>query len=174
MKVFVQFQPKAPPPFVGSVFVTFETTEAANKFLEHKNGLHHRNRSLLTMWKSEYHAQRTTFNDEFDPGILDRTVWVHGFDKLETTAEELNDYFCRFTGAESIKKRVFRANPDERWKFSGGVFVTFDTIEDAKEFMALTEVRLDNGVKLLKKWQEDFYRDRGRFKKELRELSGEA
>jgi len=133
----------------------------------------YRNRSLLTMWKSDFHAQRSIFNDEFDADVLERTAWVHGFDKLETTAEELNDFFCRFPGAESIKKRVFRANPDERWKFSGGVFVTFETVEDAKEFMALDEVRLDNGDKLLKKWQEDFFRERGRFKKELGEFRGE-
>lgn len=165
--------PNGPSPFIGSCFVTFETRETAQKCFDRKLGLMYKNRSLLTMWKSDFHAQRSFFNDEFDPVVLERTVWVHGFDKVETQAEELNDFFCRFPGAESIKKRVFRANPDERWKFSGGVFVTFETIEDAKEFMALTEVRLDNGDKLLKKWQEDFFRERGRFKKELGDFRGE-
>ena len=169
----LSFQPNCPPPFIGSCFVTFETREAAKKLYERRHGLMYKNRSLLTMWKSDFHSQRSNFNDEFDEVILERTVWVHGFDKVETTAEELNDFFCRFAGAESIKKRVFRANPDERWKFSGGVFVTFETIEDAKEFMELPEVRLDNGDKLLKKWQEDFFRERGRFKKELAEFRGE-
>ena len=169
----LSFQPNCPPPFIGSCFVTFDTREAAKKLYERRHGLTYKNKSLLTMWKSDFHSQRSNFNDEFDEVILERTVWVHGFDKVETTAEELNDFFCRFAGAESIKKRVFRANPDERWKFSGGVFVTFETVEDAKEFMELPEVRLDNGDKLLKKWQEDFFRERGRFKKELAEFRGE-
>ena len=170
--IFISFQPNC-PPFIGSCFVTFETREAAQKLYERRRGLMYKNKSLLTMWKSDFHAQRSIFNDEFDSVVLERTVWVHGFDKLETTAEELNDFFCRFPGAESIKKRVFRANPDERWKFSGGVFVTFETFEYAKAFMELTEVRLDNGDKLLKKWQEDFYRERGRFKKELADFRAE-
>ena len=153
--------------------MTLETRDAAQKLYERRHGLMYKNKSLLTMWKTDFHAQRSIFNDEFDAVVLERTVWVHGFDKVETTAEELNDFFCRFPGAESIKKRVFRANPDEHWKFSGGVFVTFETIEYAKEFMELTEVRLDNGDKLLKKWQEDFFRERGRFKKELADLRGE-
>jgi hypothetical protein len=107
------------------------------------------------------------FNDVFDADILDRTIWVHGFDKQDTGQEELSYFFGEFPGASIIRKRVFRDGREDPWKFCGAVFVTFEERADAEAFMALTDVRLPNGDKVARKWQEAFYREKGRFRRQL-------
>ena len=99
---------------------------------------------------------RKNFNDEFDEETIDRIVLVDGFNKevsrnesfeffiatkldiffflfQSTTREELVNFFKMFKGTSAIRKRVFRFGyePDADWHFTGSVFVTFDTRDNA-------------------------------------------
>ena len=67
-----------------------------------------RSHKLHTKWQSTFLAEKTEYNDIFNPKTLNRTLWVHGFDRLGTSEEELAEYFGTVPGAESFKKRVFR------------------------------------------------------------------
>ena len=69
-------------------------------------------------------------------------MYVQGFDKADMSDEELVAFFVMFDGAETVKKRVFRdhssGDVDNEggpvWRFSGNVFVTFDTEAAARAF----------------------------------------
>ena len=98
-------------------------------------------------------------------------VFVQGFDKVDMSDEELVNFFVMFDGAEVVKKRVFRdhSSGDDNegvWRFSGNVFVTFDSVAAARAFY-LTHCGADGrlpltyrGDKLILKWQKDFYQVR--------------
>ena len=54
----------------------------------------------------------------------------------DTTKEELVQFFKRFQGPVALRKRVYRFDAsDGAWQFTGGVFVSFDTPENAKKFL---------------------------------------
>ena len=56
----------------------------------------------------------------------------------DTTQEELTNFFLRFKGPTALRKRVYRfATSDDDWQFTGGIFVNFDTRENAEEFLKL-------------------------------------
>lgn len=45
-------------------------------------------------------------------------------------------FFKRFQGPVALRKRVYRFDAsDGAWQFTGGVFVSFDTPENAKKFL---------------------------------------
>ncbi len=50
------------------------------------------------------------------------------------------------------------------------MFATFDTPEDAEAFLMAPQPRLANGDTLFRKSQLDFYRSRGYFRREIREM----
>ncbi len=88
----------------------------------------------------------------------------------DTQQDELSLFFRKFKGATAIRKRVYRfGSADSSWKFTGGVFVTFETPEIAKKFMTDHQKQpvLFNGDKLHLKWQRVFYEEKGKFKSEL-------
>ena len=85
------------------------------------------------------------------------------------TDEELVDFFIMFEGAETIKKRVFRdhSSKDDNegvWRFRGSVFVTFESLAEARVFYESFNEKdygklplTYKGDKLVIKWQKDFY-----------------
>ena len=88
----------------------------------------------------------------------------------DTTQEELTNFFLRFKGRTALRKRVYRfAASDDDWKFTGGIFVNFDTRENAEEFLKLfSDIKLSyNGDSLQVKWQANFYKEKGLFKEEF-------
>ena len=80
-------------------------------------------------------------------------------------------FFDNFDGPMAIRKRVYRfASSDNGWRFTGGVFVTFKTLEQAEFF--LREYKgsiLYGGDTLRLKWQAEFYHEKGLFKTELQQ-----
>jgi hypothetical protein len=160
--------------FMGSVFVTFGTRQAAEDFYTNwRHKLIFKERKLQTKWQRDFYNSRAVFNDEFDESTILKTLYVSGFDKKDTTQEELTKFFLRFKGPTALRKRVYRfSTSDDDWQFSGGVFVQFDNHDDAKEFLNLfTETKLSyNGDGLQVKWQVDFFKQKGLFKEQLASL----
>lgn len=158
--------------FMGSVFVTFNSDEAARKFHEERDQLIFKStRKLNVKWQKEFYDERTEFNDVFDQDNIAKTAFVFGFDKQDTTEDELGDFFRNYEGATDVRKRVFRlGSSDTQWRFTGGVFVTFDTVKNAMKFLTQPGDVAFNGDKLTIKTQERFYEERGKFRRELAQL----
>jgi len=171
--------------FLGSVFVTFDTLKAAQDFLKvacSQPGLSHSGRKVIAKSQKEFLDGRHEDNDEFDMDKIHRTVFVQGFDKVDMSDEELVNFFVMFDGAEVVKKRVFRdhSSGDDNegvWRFSGDVFVTFDSVAAARAFY-LTHCGADGrlpltyrGDKLILKWQKDFYQEKGKFRRDMKMLA---
>ena len=151
--------------FLGSVFVTFGSREAAEKFLEQKH--FYQGKALVAKFQRDFLDEKVEYNDTFDPDTALRTVWVHGFDREVITQEELADFFAEFEGACMIKKRRLREKKDQKWRFTGSVFVTFDTIEYAEQFLALKSVKC-RGDSLKRMSQVQFYKEKKKFGREIR------
>jgi len=171
--------------FLGSVFVTFDSLGAAQDFLKiasSGDGLFHAGRKVTAKSQKEFLDGRHEDNDEFHLDKISRTVFVQGFDKADMSDKELIEFFVMFNGAEMVKKRVFRdhSSSDDNegvWRFSGSVFVTFDSVASAKAFY-LTHSGADGrlpltykGDKLVIKWQKDYYQEKGKFRRDLKMLT---
>jgi len=155
--------------FIGSVFVTFGTLQDAENFFELRRELVFKDgRKLSIKWKREYDENRIEFNDEFIEESIEKTVFVQGFDKLETPREELVEFLKRFEGPVGVRKRVYRFGKQSDWQFSGGVFVSFDTRYNALRFMskAMDQTLFYNEDKLSVKWAIEFYEKIGKFRRE--------
>ena len=85
-------------------------------------------------------------------------------------------FFGGFEGPVALRKRVFRfSSSDNEWQFTGGVFVTFDTRENAEKFLNVDGHDLTyHGDTLHVKWKIDFYREKGLFKRQLDSLTRRA
>jgi len=157
--------------FMGSVFVTFGTRQDAEDFYTNwRHKLIFKERKLQAKWQRDFYNSRAVFNDEFDETTILKTLYVSGFDKKDTTQEELTNFFLRFKGPTALRKRVYRfATSDDDWQFTGGIFVNFDTRENAEEFLKLfSETKLSyNGDGLQVKWQANYYKEKGLFKEQL-------
>lgn len=159
--------------FIGSVFVTFGTLQDAENFFELRRDLKFKDgRKLSIKWKKEYDENRIEFNDEFIDESIERTVFIQGFDKLETPREELVEFVKRFEGPVGMRKRVYRFGKQNDWQFSGGVFVTFDTRDNALRFLskAMDQTLFYNEDKLSVKWATEFYEKIGKFRRERANL----
>jgi len=161
--------------FMGSLFLTFATRQDAEDFYKNRRqSLSFKDRKLQTKWQKDFFNAKTVFNDEYDETTVLRTVYVSGFDNKDTTKEELVQFFKRFQGPVALRKRVYRFDAsDGAWQFTGAVFVSFDTPENAKKFLNMfSEQNLiynDSDV-LRVKWQGEFYEEKGLFKQELASL----
>jgi len=157
--------------FMGSVFVTFGTRQDAEDFYTNwRHKLIFKERKLQAKWQRDFYNSRAVYNDEFDETTILKTLYVSGFDKKDTTQEELTNFFLRFKGPTALRKRVYRfATSDDDWQFTGGIFVNFDTRENAEEFLKLfSETKLSyNGDGLQVKWQANYYKEKGLFKEQL-------
>ena len=180
---------------MGSVFVTFGSRQDAEEFFQDRHRhLIFRGRKLQAKWQRDFLQSRAEFNDEFDEEAIEKTVYVSGFDKLvrplnqflrpfshfyffqDTSKDELKRFFERFQGPIAVRKRVFRfGSSDNQWQFTGGVFVTFDTRKNAQDFLSRHGHCLDfNGDTFQAKWQKDFYREKGLFKKKIDALGNRS
>lgn len=174
--------------FLGSVFVTFNSKSLAKDFMDRailqKNkseepSLTYNGQKLKVITVRQYHQRRVENNDQFLEDTVKRTVYVQGFDKADTDEKDLVEYFGQFDGAESVRKRVYRSNVSEddkegEWIFLGSVFVTFNSQNQATCFLKEAQ-DLQKGIKykgdsLKVKWQEEFYEERGKFKREIKKL----
>lgn len=76
-------------------------------------------------------------------------------------------FFKGFEGPIALRKRVFRfGSSDNEWQFTGGVFVTFDTPDNAQKFISRDSLSF-NGDALQVSWQREFFKSKGLFKAKL-------
>jgi len=166
--------------FLGSVFVTFETRQAARKLvrLAHsERGLRYKGDLKLSVkFQKEFLDQRAEDNDEFLPDHVSRTLFIQGFDNADTEDIEILDFFAPVEGSETVKKRLYRDhtcrdNHEGQWMFTGSVFICFESEMAAQCFyMQQLETPLRfKGDKLKVLWQAEFYEQKNKFKRDLQE-----
>lgn len=164
--------------FLGSIFLTFATRQDAVNFFEsHRQSLVFGDQKRLKVkWQKDFFSDRALFNDVFDKETIGKTLYISGFDKQDTSESELAIFFDQYQGPSAMKKRVYRfASSDNDWRFTGGVFVTFDSQTRAETFFEhYKDNLLYNGDRLRVKWQTQFYQEKGLFKEEIERLPKKA
>jgi lupus La protein len=98
------------------------------------------------------------FNDEVKKETMRNTVYLKGFNKEDTTLDELLNHF-KGDSVVSVHLRTFVNKKDNKKGFKGSVFITFKNREAAEAFMAKDKVEY-KGVELIKKWQEDYFEEK--------------
>lgn len=78
-------------------------------------------------------------NEERRKEIMSRTAYVKGF-PLNSDIDTLLKYFADFEKVGHVNMRKYLDKPTKTYKFKGSVFVTFDTKEQAEQFIEKTEV----------------------------------
>lgn len=172
--------------FLGSIFLTFNSKKLSNDFMdrsksekEEEGRIVFNGQELKVITARQFYQKRVENNDQFVPDIIKQTVYVQGFDKADTEEKELLQYFAKFDGAIRVRKRCYRSNASEddhegEWLFTGSIFVTFESVDQAKSFVEEAKNSQENlkykGDKLRVKWQEEFYEERGKFRRELKEF----
>jgi len=88
-----------------------------------------------------------------------RTAYAKGYDKENTTLDELLDYFNETNPAVvSVQMRNYAENKGKEgktWHFKGSVFITFKTKEDCEAFVDSKEKYKD--VELVRMYQKDYF-----------------
>jgi len=182
--IFVKNDDSDSRRFMGSIFVTFNTKKLSDEFQnqvkcgnpgEGKLQFNGQDLNVKIITARQFYQRRVENNDQFIPETIGKTVYVQGFDKADTNEKELLDYFSNFEGSLRVRKRCYRSNASEddqegEWIFTGSIFLTFESVDHAKKFVAGANNLNYKGDKLKVKWQDEFYEEKGKFKKELSEF----
>merc|ERR1719412_1420581 len=94
---------------------------------------------------------------------MDNTVYVKGFEKTETTLDDLLEYFGQFPNVLNVSKRLYedRKDPERKKHFKGSVFVVFKDRVSAQNFMDMKSVKSPDGKEeLIRKWQKDYIEEK--------------
>merc|ERR1719481_1383457 len=93
-----------------------------------------------------------------------RTVYAKGFDKENTTLDELLDYFNETNpNVVSVQMRNWsdKKGKEKTWHFKGTVFITFKTGEAATEFVENKNFKYkDHPLEI--KFQKDYFEDKAK------------
>merc|ERR1719312_2236949 len=93
-----------------------------------------------------------------------RTVYAKGFDKENTTLDELLDYFNETNpNVVSVQMRNWsdKKGKEKTWHFKGSVFITFKTGEAATEFVENKNFKYkDHPLEI--KFQKDYFEDKAK------------
>lgn len=85
-----------------------------------------------------------------------KTVYVKGFEKENTTLDNLLEFFDKYENVVYVNRRTWVDRKDNSRNFKGSVFVTFKDKAAAEAFMALESVKNPEGEDLIRKWQADY------------------
>jgi len=99
------------------------------------------------------------WNDARRQELMDNTVYVKGFEKTETTLDDLLEFFGKFPNVLNVSKRLYedRKDPERKKHFKGSVFVVFKDRVSAQNFMDIKSVKSpDEKEELIRKWQKDY------------------
>jgi len=100
-----------------------------------------------------------------------RTAYAKGFDKENSTLDELLDYFNETNpNVVSIQMRNWLDKKTKEWKFKGSVFMTFKTEEACKTFVESEEKYKD--ASLIKKYQKKYFEEKSKENEERRARLG--
>jgi len=102
-----------------------------------------------------------------------RTVYAKGFDKENTTLDELLDHFNETnSNVVSIQMRNWsdKKGKEKVWHFKGSIFITFKTEEAATEFVETKEFKYkDSPLEI--KFQKNYFEDKAK-ENEFRKKKG--
>jgi len=93
-----------------------------------------------------------------------RTVYAKGFDKENTTLDELLDHFNETnSNVVSIQMRNWadKKGKEKVWHFKGSVFITFKTEEAAKEFVETKDFKYKDHP-LLIRFQKNYFEEKAK------------
>merc|ERR1712018_299857 len=91
---------------------------------------------------------------------------VKGFEKTNTTLDDLLGFFSKYDNVIHVNRRTWIDRKDDSRNFKGSVFVTFRDKASAEAFMALESVKNPEGEELVRKWQAEYFEEKS---KELEE-----
>ncbi|EDV31475.1 uncharacterized protein Dana_GF15376 [Drosophila ananassae] len=97
-------------------------------------------------------------NEERRKEIQERTAYAKGF-PLESQMTELLDFFASYDKVVNITMRKHYDKPTKSYKFKGSIFLTFETKEQATDFLAKDKV-VYKERELLRKWQVDYLKEK--------------
>jgi len=97
-----------------------------------------------------------------------KTVYVKGFEKTNTTLDDLLGFFGKYDNVIHVNRRTWVDRKDDSRNFKGSVFVTFKDKESAEAFMALESVKNPEGEELIKKWQAEYFDEKAKEMEEKR------
>lgn len=103
------------------------------------------------------------WNDERKTELMNNTVYVKGFEKTQTTLDDLLEFFAKYPNVLNVSKRLYedRKDPERKKHFKGSVFVVFKDRESAQKFMDLDSIKSpDENGELIRKWQKDYNNDK--------------
>lgn len=105
---------------------------------------------------------------EEDSARIEKTVYVKGFEKEETTLDQLLEFFSQFDKVVNVQKRTWKDNKDGSRHFKGSTFVTFTDKAAAEDFMKVESVKAPHNKEeeLVRKWQKEYFEEK---KKEYEE-----
>merc|ERR1711913_6611 len=95
-----------------------------------------------------------------------KTVYLKGFEKTNTTLDDLLGFFAKYDNVIHVNRRTWIDRKDDSRNFKGSVFVTFKDKASAEAFMALESVKNPEGEELVRKWQTEYFEEKS---KELEE-----
>ncbi|ALC38110.1 La [Drosophila busckii] len=98
-------------------------------------------------------------NEERRKEIQERTAYAKGF-PLDTEMSTILDFVSTYEKVVNVTMRKHYDKPTKSYKFKGSIFVTFDTKEQAKEFVENKEKLVFNQRELLRKWQIDYLKEK--------------
>uniref|UniRef100_A0A1A9VZX2 Uncharacterized protein n=1 Tax=Glossina brevipalpis TaxID=37001 RepID=A0A1A9VZX2_9MUSC len=97
-------------------------------------------------------------NEERRKELMARTAYVKGF-PVDSDMNTIVDYFNAYEKVVHIYMRKYLDKPTKQYKFKGSVFATFETKEQAENFIEKAEATYNN-KKLMCKWQEKYLADK--------------
>jgi len=103
------------------------------------------------------------WNDARREELMNTTVYVKGFEKTQTTLDDLLAFFGKFSNVLNVTKRLYedRKDPERKKHFKGSVFVVFKDRDSAQNFMDLKSLKSpDEKEELTRKWQKDYLEEK--------------
>merc|ERR1712037_721756 len=95
-----------------------------------------------------------------------KTIYLKGFEKTNTTLDDLLGFFNKYEGVVHVNRRTYVDRKDDSRQFKGSVFVLFKDKASAEAFMAIESVKNPEDEELIRKWQADYFEEK---QKELEE-----
>merc|ERR1711874_639161 len=89
-----------------------------------------------------------------------KTVYLKGFEKTNTTLDDLLGFFAKYDNVIHVNRRTWIDRKDDSRNFKGSVFVTFKDKASAEAFMALESVKNPEGEELVRKWQTEYFEEK--------------
>merc|ERR1711953_1621956 len=89
-----------------------------------------------------------------------KTVYCKGFEKDNTTLDDLLAYFAKYDGVVHVNRRTWVDRETNTRNFKGSIFVTFKDKASADKFMAEESVKSPSGEELIRKWQADYNKEK--------------